>query len=178
MLVPACWYIFMRRIIAAEFSLRDFADVSMKRSVSTNGLPGFVIRIRMSKISTIGPEPVLLDLPEYAVSQRISASATIAISLIECCCSCPRRESADQCISNDCDRSTQLELDLLSGRYSKFLTYLSISPITMSVEPMMAGKSPIRQPRQISPITLKLEKLEERARTRNGTFSLFGRPTT
>lgn len=56
--------------------------------------------------------------------------------------------------------------------------HLSISPITMSIEPTIAGISAIRQPRQISLVTDRLQKLEERARTRRGTASLVGRPTT
>src|SRR5207244_5658122 len=66
------------------------------------------------------------------------------------------------------------------GRLERFLLgrQRSISPMTMSIEPTMAGTSAIRQPRQISLVTLRLQKLDERARTRNGTASLAGRPTT
>src|SRR5207253_4345405 len=45
----------------------------------------------------------------------------------------------------------------------------SISPMTMSMEPTMAGTSAMRQPRQMSFVTLRLQKLDDRARTRNGT---------
>ena len=54
----------------------------------------------------------------------------------------------------------------------------SISPMTMSMLPTIAGTSAIRQPWQMALVTLRLEKLDERARTRNGTASLLGRPTT
>ena len=54
----------------------------------------------------------------------------------------------------------------------------SISPMTISMLPTMAGMSAMRQPRQISLVTLRLQKLDERARTRKGTASLAGRPTT
>jgi cyclopropane fatty-acyl-phospholipid synthase-like methyltransferase len=57
-------------------------------------------------------------------------------------------------------------------------SHLSISPMTMSMLPTMAGTSAIKQPRQISSVTLRLQKLDDRARTRNGTPSLGGRPTT
>ncbi len=42
----------------------------------------------------------------------------------------------------------------------------------------MAGTSAMRQPRQISSVTERLQKLDERARTRRGTASFVGRPTT
>ena len=54
----------------------------------------------------------------------------------------------------------------------------SISPMTMSMLPMMAGTSAIRQPLQISLATLRLQKQPDRARTRSGTASFPGRPTT
>ena len=50
--------------------------------------------------------------------------------------------------------------------------------MTISMLPTMAGTSAIRQPRQISLVTLRLQKLDDRARTRSGTASLAGRPTT
>lgn len=46
--------------------------------------------------------------------------------------------------------------------------YLSISPITISSEPTIAGTSAIRQPRQISGETDKLQKQLLRARARQG----------
>ena len=46
--------------------------------------------------------------------------------------------------------------------------------MTMSMLPTMAGTSAIRQPRQISLVTLRLQKLDERARTRSGTGLLAG----
>src|SRR5207237_8182202 len=46
----------------------------------------------------------------------------------------------------------------------------SISPMTMSMLPTIAGTSAIRQPRQSVSQTLKLQKLDDLARTRNGTF--------
>ena len=55
-----------------------------------------------------------------------------------------------------------------------FAAYRSISPMTMSMLPTMAGTSAIRQPRQISLVTLRLQKLDDRARTRSGTVSLVG----
>src|SRR5208283_1798158 len=58
------------------------------------------------------------------------------------------------------------------------MVYRSTSPMTKSMLPTMAGMSAIRQPRQSSLVTLKLQKHDERARTRNGTGSLAGRPTT
>ena len=50
--------------------------------------------------------------------------------------------------------------------------HLSISPMTMSMLPTMAGTSAMRQPRQISLVTLRLQKLDDRARTRSGTAIL------
>ncbi len=52
------------------------------------------------------------------------------------------------------------------------------SPMTKSRLPTMAGTSAMRQPRQISFVTLRLQKHDDRARTRNGTASFAGRPTT
>lgn len=49
--------------------------------------------------------------------------------------------------------------------------YRSISPITMSSEPTIAGTSASRQPRQSSLVTERLQKQEERARTRHGIDS-------
>jgi hypothetical protein len=46
----------------------------------------------------------------------------------------------------------------------------------MSIEPTIAGTSAIRQPRQVSLVTLRLLKLGNR--TRSGTYALFGAPTT
>ena len=46
--------------------------------------------------------------------------------------------------------------------------------MTMSMLPTIAGTSAIRQPRQISSVTLRLQKLDDRARTRSGTGSLAG----
>ena len=54
----------------------------------------------------------------------------------------------------------------------------SISPITMSILPTTAGTSAMRQSRQISSVTLRLAKHDERARTRNGTMLLLAPPTT
>ena len=55
---------------------------------------------------------------------------------------------------------------------SPFLTddpaYRSISPITMSSEPTIAGTSAIKQPRHNSCVTLKFEKQRLRARARHG----------
>ncbi len=44
----------------------------------------------------------------------------------------------------------------------------SISPMTMSSEPTMAGTSAIRQPRQSSCVTERLQNELERARARQG----------
>jgi hypothetical protein len=57
-------------------------------------------------------------------------------------------------------------------------SYRSISPITMSIEPTMAGMSAISQLAEIALVTLRFEKQDDRARTRKGTFSLVLRPTT
>ena len=54
----------------------------------------------------------------------------------------------------------------------------SISPMTISIEPTIAGISAMRQPSQILPATLRFAKLDERARTRNGTWPFAGLPTT
>ena len=49
--------------------------------------------------------------------------------------------------------------------------YRSISPITMSSEPTIAGTSAIRQPRHSSWVTERLQKQLLRARTRQGIES-------
>src|SRR5690349_407159 len=54
----------------------------------------------------------------------------------------------------------------------------SISPMTMSMLPTMAGTSAIRQPAQIGLVTLRLRKLDDFARQRSGTLDLPGEPTT
>lgn len=59
-----------------------------------------------------------------------------------------------------------------------YTIHLSISPMTMSMLPTIAGMSAIRQPRHRSLVTLRFEKLEERARTRRGTWAFCGLPTT
>ena len=55
-----------------------------------------------------------------------------------------------------------------SERCADHPCYLSISPITMSRLPTMAGTSAIRQPRQSSWTTDRLENELDRARTRHG----------
>lgn len=62
----------------------------------------------------------------------------------------------------------------LAGSHSR---YRSISPMTMSMLPTIAGTSAIRQPLHRGLVTLRLEKLDERARTRRGTMDLAGLPT-
>src|SRR5581483_8186470 len=54
----------------------------------------------------------------------------------------------------------------------------SISPMTMSIDPTMAGTSAMRQPRQMALVTERLRKLDDFARTRSGTACLDGAPTT
>ena len=49
----------MRRISEASASLRERGGLSSIRAVSTRGRPGLVISIRSSKISTMGPLPVM-----------------------------------------------------------------------------------------------------------------------
>jgi hypothetical protein len=44
--------------------------------------------------------------------------------------------------------------------------------------PTIAGTSAIKHPWQSSLQTLRLQKQDDRARTRKGTGSLLGRPTT
>src|SRR5262249_43587818 len=56
--------------------------------------------------------------------------------------------------------------------------YRSISPITTSMLPTIAGTSATRQPRHSSFVTLRFAKQLDRARTRSGTPSFEGRPTT
>ena len=51
------------------------------------------------------------------------------------------------------------------------LLHLSISPITMSRLPTMAGMSAIKTPRQSSPVTDRLQKHELLARARAGSAS-------
>lgn len=53
----------------------------------------------------------------------------------------------------------------------RFNHYRSISPITTSNEPTIAGMSAIKQPRQRAFVTDKLQKLLLRARARHGTAS-------
>src|SRR5262249_28735964 len=62
-----------------------------------------------------------------------------------------------------------------SGRWA---AHRSISPMTMSILPTIAGISAMRQPRQRAFVTLRFQKLDDRARTRSGTGSLVLRPTT
>ena len=59
----------------------------------------------------------------------------------------------------------------LNGATSEWSDYLSISPMTMSSDPTMAGISAIRQPSHSFSVTDKLQKLELFARARNGLFA-------
>ncbi len=71
---------------------------------------------------------------------------------------------------NPRQRSTRnpLNAGLAPKQLASISGYLSISPITMSSEPTMAGTSAIRQPRQRSAVTDRLQNELLRARTRQG----------
>ena len=63
---------------------------------------------------------------------------------------------------------TNLQID---ARRNTVVRYRSISPITISSEPTMAGMSAMRIPRQSGPVTDRLQKQELLARARNGSAS-------
>ena len=57
--VPNSSHILNRLINSASFSFLDFGELSIILCTSTSGIPAFVISIRLSKISTTGPVPLI-----------------------------------------------------------------------------------------------------------------------
>src|SRR5690242_732897 len=69
---------------------------------------------------------------------------------------------------HDASAATPVDLCGICGESQRSATYRSISPITISSDPTIAGTSAIKQPRQSSCVTERLQNELLLARTRQG----------